>query len=87
MKNLPGLAAIMIALGGIPAAAEEMELGISMASMDNPNAITVGSNLNHRADGERNAFLIKEEESASPETIAVIERNREDRERMVVIDR
>jgi hypothetical protein len=31
--------------------------------------------------------LIKEEEFESPEMIAVIERNREDRERTVVIDR
>jgi hypothetical protein len=31
--------------------------------------------------------VIKEGESESPEMIAVIERNREDRERTVVIDR
>jgi hypothetical protein len=31
--------------------------------------------------------VIKERESESPEMIAIIERNREDRERQVVIDR
>jgi hypothetical protein len=51
------------------------------------NAIVAGSNRNDRTDDGRNIALIKEEEFESPEMIAVIERNREDRERTVVIDR
>jgi len=70
---------------GIPASSEETELGVSLASLD--NAITVGSNGNDRPDDGRNMALIKEGEFESPEMIAVIERNREDRERTVVIDR
>ena len=69
------------ALGIIPASSEETELGVSLASLD--NAITV----NDRPDDGRNMALIKEGEFESPEMIAVIERNREDRERTVVIDR
>jgi hypothetical protein len=57
----------------------------SLASLD--NAITVGSNGNDRPDDGRKMALIKEGEFESPEMIAVIERNREDRERTVVIDR
>jgi hypothetical protein len=49
-------------------------------------AVTIGSTRKDRSDGERNVALIKEGESESPEIIAVIERNREDRERIVVID-
>ena len=56
-----------------------------LASLD--DAITVGSNGNDRADDGRNMALIKEGEFESPEMIAVIEGNREDRERTVVIDR
>jgi hypothetical protein len=64
---------------------EETDLGVCLASLD--NAIVVGSNRNDRTDDGRNMALIKEEEFESPEMIAVIERNREDRERTVVIDR
>jgi hypothetical protein len=64
------------AFGGIIAAnSEETDLGVCLASLD--NAITDG----------RNMALIKEEGFESPEIIAVIERNREDRERTVVMDR
>ena len=73
------------ALGSIPASSDEIELGISLASLN--NRITVGSVVNERRDGDRNMALIKEEEFESPEMIAVIESNREDRERTVVIDR
>ena len=65
----------------IPASSEETELGVSLASL--ANAITV----NDRPDDGRNMALIKEGEFESTEMIAVIERNREDRERTVVIDR
>ncbi len=56
----------------------------SLASLD--NAYTVGS-AQHRAEPDRNTALVKEGEFESPEKIAAIEKNREDRERTVVIDR
>jgi hypothetical protein len=71
------------ASGIVPASSEEPELGVSLVSLD--DAITVGSNGNDRAEDGRNMALIKEGEFESPEMIAVIERNREDRERTVVI--
>jgi hypothetical protein len=48
--------------------------------------VTVGTSLNNRHDTDSTA-VIKEGESESPEMIAIIERNREDRERHVVMDR
>jgi hypothetical protein len=85
MRYVLSLMVAVSALGIIPASSEETELGVSLASLD--NAITVGSNGNDRPDDGRNMALIKEGEFESPEMIAVIERNREDRERTVVIDR
>jgi hypothetical protein len=85
MKYALSLMVAVSALGSIPASSDEIELGVSLASLN--NRVTVGSAVNHRADGDRNMALVKEEESESPEMIAVIESNREDRERMVVIDR
>ena len=85
MRYLLSLMLAVSALGIIPANSEETDLGVCLASLD--NAIVVGSNRNDRTDDGRNIALIKEEEFESPEMIAVIERNREDRERTVVIDR
>jgi hypothetical protein len=85
MRYLLSLMLAVSALGIIPAHSEETDLGVCLASLD--NAIIVGSNRNDRTDDGRNIALIKEEEFESPEMIAVIERNREDRERTVVIDR
>ena len=51
------------------------------------NSLTVGSVRDERADSDRNMARVKEGEFESPEMVAVIENNREDRERMVVIDR
>jgi hypothetical protein len=85
MRILLSLMLAMSALGVIPANSEETDLGVCLASLD--NAIIVGSNRNDRTDDGRNIALIKEEEFESPEIIAVIERNREDQERTVVIDR
>jgi len=84
MRYLLSLVLAVSALGIIPANSEETDLGGCLASLD---AIIVGSNGNDRTDDGRNMALIKEEEFESPEMIAVIERNREDRERTVVIDR
>jgi hypothetical protein len=85
MRYLLSLMLAVSALGIIPANSEETDRGVCLASLD--NAIVVGSNRNDRTDDGRNIALIKEEEFESPEMIAVIERNREDRERTVVIDR
>jgi hypothetical protein len=84
VKYVLTMAAALIALGSFPASSDEFEFGVSLASLD--SLVTVGSSQNDRSGGDRSAAL-KEEESESPEMIAVIERNREDRERMVVIDR
>ena len=81
MRYVLSLMLAASAFGIMPASSEETELGVSLASLD--NAITV----NDRPDDGRNMALIKEGEFESPEMIAVIERNREDRERTVVIDR
>ena len=81
MRYVLSLMLAVSALGIMPASSEETELGVSLASLD--NAITVGSNGNDRPDDGRNMALIKEGEFESPEMIAVIERNREDRERTV----
>ena len=85
MRYLLSLMLAVSALGIIPAYSEETDLGVCLASLD--NAIIVGSIGNDHTDGGRNIALIKEEEFESPAMIAVIERNREDRERTVVIDR
>jgi hypothetical protein len=85
MKYVFSLMVVVAALGSIPASSDEIEAGVSLALLDNP--VSAGSIRSDRADGKRNMALIKEGESESPEMIAVIESNREDRERMVVIDR
>jgi hypothetical protein len=85
MKYVFSLMVALVALGSIPASSDEMESGISLASLNSP--VSAASIRPDRADGERNTTLIKEGESESPEMIAVIESNREDRERSVVIDR
>jgi hypothetical protein len=85
MQYVLSLMLAVSALGIMPASSEETELGVSLASLD--NAITVDSNGNDRPDDGRNMALIKEGEFESPEMIALIERNREDRERTIVIDR
>jgi hypothetical protein len=71
-------------LGAPQASSEEVDLGVSDRCVD--NSVTVGTSLNNRHDTDSTA-VIKEGESESPEMIAIIERNREDRERKVVIDR
>jgi hypothetical protein len=86
MKCALGLmVAAAIALGSIPASSDEIEYGVSLALLN--NRVTVGSVANDGPDGDRNMTPVKEQELESPETIAVIESNREDRERTVVIDR
>jgi hypothetical protein len=71
-------------LGATEASSEEAGLGVSVCWVD--NGVTVGTSLNNPHDTDSTA-VIKEGESEPPEMIAIIERNREDRERQVVIDR
>jgi hypothetical protein len=85
MKYALGLMVAVSALGCIPASSDEIEHGVNLALLN--NRVTVGSVANDRPDGDRNMALIKEQEFESPEMVAVIESNREDRERTVVIDR
>ena len=71
-------------LGATQAGSEEVGLGFSVRWVD--NGVTVGTSLNNRHDTDSTA-VIKEGESEPPEMVAIIERNREDRERHVVMDR
>ena len=86
MRFVLSLIVAVTVLGAIQASSEEIALGVSLTSVD--NRVTVGSSRNDCPDGEDwNTAAIKEGESESPEMTAVIEKNREDRERTVVIDR
>ena len=83
MRYVLALLAV-VSVGIMPASSQECEPEISLASLD--GTYTVGS-VQYRAELDRNTASVKEGEFESPETIAAIERNREDRERTVVIDR
>ena len=72
-------------LGATQASSEEVGLGVSVRWVE--NGVTVGTSLNSCYGTEWNTAAIKEGESEPPEMIAIIERNREDRERHVVMDR
>jgi hypothetical protein len=85
MRFVLSLIVAVTVLGAIQASSEEIALGVSLTSVD--NRVTVGSSRNDCSDGDWNTAAIKEGESESPEMTAVIENNREDRERTVVIDR
>jgi len=85
MRFVLSLIVAVTVLGAIQASSEEIALGVSLASVD--NRVTVGSSRNDCSDGDWNTAAIKEGESESPEMTAIIENNREDRERTVVIDR
>ena len=73
------------ALGILPARSEEAEPGTSLALLE--RNVTTGLSRADHPDRERNTALIKEDEFETPGTIAIIEKNREDRERTVVMDR
>jgi hypothetical protein len=88
MRYVLALLAAVNAWGVMPASSEECEPGLSLASLDNTytaGSTSVGS-AQRRPEPDKTA-LVKEGEFESPETIAAIERNREDRERTVVMDR
>jgi hypothetical protein len=71
-------------LGAAQANSEKVGLGINVRWVD--DGITVAS-LNGCYDTDWNTAAIKEGEWELPEMIAIIERNREERERKAVIDR
>jgi hypothetical protein len=90
MRYVLALLAAVSMWGVEPASSEECESGLSLASLDYIPTVgstnTVGS-AQHRQEPDQKTALVKEGEFESPETIAAIERNREDRERTVVMDR
>ena len=85
MRFVLSLIVAVTVFGAIQASSEEIALGVNLASAD--NRITAGSSRNDCPDRDWNTTAIKEGESESREMIAVIENNREDRERIVVMDR
>jgi hypothetical protein len=72
-------------LGATQASSEEVGLGVSVRRVE--NGVTVGTSQNSCYDTDWNTAAIKEGEREPPEMIAIIERNREDRERKVIMDR
>jgi hypothetical protein len=84
MKHVLGMLLLSV-LAGVPALAEEADFAPNLALLQ--NTASVSSIRSDRASVERDTALIKEGESESPDTVAAIERNREDRERSVVMDR
>jgi len=84
MRYVLALLAVVSTWGIIPASSQECEPEMSLASLD--GAYTVGA-IQHRMESDRSTASVKEGEFETSEAIAAIERNREDRERTVVIDR
>ena len=80
MRFVLRLIVAVTVLGATRASSEEIALAVD-------NRVTVRSSQNDCPDGGWNTAAIKEGESESPEMTAVIENDREDRERIVVIDR
>ena len=85
MSYVLSLVAAAIVLSATQASSEEVGLGVHVRWVN--SSVTVGARLDVCYDTDWNTTAIKEEESELPAMIAVIERNREDRERQVVIDR
>jgi hypothetical protein len=69
---------------GATASSEEVGPAVSARWVD--NGVPVGTCLDNPLDSDSTA-VIEEGESEAPEKIAIIERNREDRERHVLMDR
>ena len=85
MRYVLALLAVVNTWGIMPASSQECEPGVSLAALENTH--TMGT-AQHRAEPDRRiTSRVKEGEFESPETIAAIEKNREDRERTVVMDR
>jgi len=84
MRCVLALLAVVSTCSILPASSQECEPEISLASLE--GAYTVGW-VQHLVESDRSPASVKEGEFETSETIAAIERNREDRERTVVIDR
>ena len=84
MRYVFALLAVVSTCSILPASSQECDPEISLASLH--GAYTVGL-VQHRVESDRSLASVKEGEFETSETIAAIERNREDRERTVVIDR
>ena len=84
MRYAFALLAVVSTCSILPASSQECEPQISLASLD--GAYTVAS-VQYHVESDRSTASVKEGEFETSETIAAIERNREDRERTVVIDR
>jgi hypothetical protein len=85
MRYVLSLVVAATVLGAPQASSEEVGLGFRVRWVD--DGVTAGASLNGCYDKGWNTAAIKEGESELPAMIAIIERNREDRERKVVIDR
>jgi hypothetical protein len=85
MSYVLSLVVVAATVLGATQASSEQGLGVSVRGVD--DGVTAGASLNGCYDMDWNTAAIKEGESELPEMIAIIERNREDRERKVVIDR
>jgi uncharacterized Ntn-hydrolase superfamily protein len=83
MSYILSLVVAATVFGAAQAGAEEVGLGLSVPWVE---GVTVGASPNNRHE-TNSMSVIKEGESEPPEMIAIIERNREDRERQIVIDR
>jgi hypothetical protein len=84
MSYVLSLVVAATVLGATQASSEEVGLGEWIRWAEND--VTVGTSLNNRHD-TGNTAVIKEGESEPPEISAIIERNREDRERQELMDR
>lgn len=85
MRYVLSLVVAATVLGATQARSEDVGLNVSVRWVD--DVVAVGASLNGCYDMDWNIAAIKEGESELPVMIAIIERNREDRERNVVIDR
>ncbi|WFU18725.1 hypothetical protein [Bradyrhizobium sp. CB3481] len=74
------------ALAVLPVRSEETKPTTSLAVLER-NTTTGSSRVAIYRDSARNVAKVKEDEFETPEMIATIEKNREDRERTVVMDR
>jgi hypothetical protein len=85
MRYVLSLVVAATLLGATQASSEEIGLGVNVRWVD--DGVAAAASLSRCYDTNWNTSAIKEEESELPGMIAIIERNREDRERDVVIDR
>jgi hypothetical protein len=85
MRYVLSLVVAATILGATQAISEEGGLGVRVRCV--ADDVAVGTSLDGCYDWDWNIAAIKEGEAELPVMIAIIERNREDRERNVVVDR